>query len=275
VRKSPFGQLAAGMGAMAVALAAFGYLAPAASADDVITVDGGASGVSAGVNLGIITVNVPPTPSVTLPPDGGNISDSLANVNVPGVVSTGLLSTHTQGATGPGGFATSDASVANPNVLSGLATASVIQSQCLSDEFGSEGSSTLLGANILGNSLINIQPPPNTTLGIPGVVLVTLNGQTGADTPDATELTVRALEVNLLQGLVNGDVVVSESACSAHFAPAGGGPGGGGPGDGAGGPGEGAGAGEPGAGGTRLVSIVTGVRAGAARPVTATAPLTG
>jgi nuclear receptor co-repressor 1 len=260
------------MGALALALGALGYLAPAASADDTITVDGGASGVSAGVNLGIITVNVPPTPSVSLPPGGGNSTNSLANVNVPGVVSTGVLNVGTQGATGPGGFASSTASVADPNVLGGTATALLVQSECLSDQSGSTGSSTLVGANILGTPLLNIQPPANTTLGIPGVVTVTLNGQSGSTTADATDLTVRALEVNVLQGLSVGDVVVSESACSAHFG-GGGGPGGGGPEGG--GPGEGAGAGGPGGAGVRQVSVVTGARAGAAQAVTGAAPLTG
>ena len=259
MRRSWFTRAAAGAGAAALAVGTLVFLAPAASAD-IINVDGGASGVSATVDLGIITVTVPPTPSVTLPPGGNN---SVANVNVPGVVSTGVLSAHSAGATGPGGFAQSDATVANPNVLSGTVTADAISSQCFADEAGADGSSTLVGANILGTPLLNISPPPNTQLGIPGVVNVILNGQTNGSTADTNQLTVRSLEVQLLSGLNVGDVVVSESACGAQFAAAGGGGGG-----------EGAGAAVGGGAGARP-AVVTGVTSGAAAAVTGTAPLTG
>jgi hypothetical protein len=273
VRRIPRWRIAAGISSVAITFGAMGSLAPSASAD-IINVDGGASGVSASVNLGVVTVNVPPTPAVSLPPGGGNDSESLANVNVPGVVQTGVLNVETQGSTGPGGSAQSAASVANPNVLDGTVTADVISSECLSDESGSTGSSTLLGAEILGNPAIDLSPPPNTVLGIPGLVSIILNGQSGSTTADSTQLTVRALEVQVLQALNVGNVVVSESACGAQFgAPNGGGPGGpngggpGGPGDG--GPGDGLGDG--GAGGSLRVALVSVP----ARPVTGVPQLTG
>src|SRR5262249_8387794 len=191
-------------GTAVVAAAAFSTwgiaVAPAASADPIDNVDGGASGVSATVNLGLVTVNLPPTSSVTLPSGGGNVSQSLAQVNVPGVVSTGVLNTPTEGALDPGGFSHSTASVADPTVLSGLATADVISSECTSGQAGSAGTSTLVDANLLGTPLLNISPPPNTTLGIPGVVTITLNGQSGSTTPDATQLAVRAPQANVVHG---------------------------------------------------------------------------
>jgi hypothetical protein len=275
MRRIPRRRVAAGISSVAIALGAIGFLAPSASAD-IINVDGGASGVSASVNLGVVTVNVPPTPAVSLPPAGGNETDSLANVNLPPVIQTGVLNVQTQGSTGPGGSAQSSASVADPNVLGETVTAGVISSECVSDESGSSGSSTLLDAEILGNPAVDLSPPPNTVLGIPGLVSIILNGQSGSTTADSTQLTVRALEVQVLQAFSVGNVVVSESACGAQFGAPNGGPGGpgdGGPG-GPGGPGDGlgdGGLGDGGPGGARRVALVSVP----ARAVTGVPRLTG
>jgi hypothetical protein len=282
VRRIPRRRIAAGIISVVLAVGTIGFLAPSASAD-ILNVDGGASGVTASVNLGLVNVTVPPTPAVSLPPGGGNETDSLANVNVPPVIQTGVLNVGTQGTTGPGGSAASTASVADPNVLDETVTADVIRSECLSDEGGSTGSSTLLDAEILGNPAVDLSPPPNTVLGIPGLVSIILNGQSGSTTADSTQITVRALEVQLLQALNVGNVVVSESSCGAQIGPAGGGPGGpgdggpggpGGPGDGGpGGPGDGIGdgLGDGGPGGVRRVALVSVP----ARAVTGVPQLTG
>ena len=120
-----------------------------------------------------------PVPSVTLPSGGGGpVTDSLVNVNLPGVLTTGLLNVSTQGSNlgSHGGTSTSSAQVAGATLLSALApslggspllTADVISSQCTSNGDGSSGSSTLVGLTVAG-SPVNANPPPNTTIDLLG-----------------------------------------------------------------------------------------------------------
>jgi hypothetical protein len=231
--------------------------APAAA--DVTDVSGsGAFGESVNVSvLGSGTVTSGPMPSVDLPSGGGGpVTDSLANVNLPGVLTSGVLDVSTEGTNlgSHSGTSTSSASVADATLgaaLSGqlggspLLEADVISSHCTSNGDGSSGSSNLVALEVAGNGQ-PVSPPPNTTIDVvPGALSVTLNEQIVNNTGGETSITVNAVHVRLnLPGVATGDVILSQSRCRAAGpdvlgGPEGGGPEGGGPSSpqGAGGPG--------------------------------------
>ena len=223
--------------AVAVVLAAVlcvGIAMAAPAAADVTDVSGsGAFGESVNVNvLGTGSVTSGPTPTVTLPAGGGGpFSDSLANVNLPGVLTTGLLKVSTQGSNlgSHSGTSTSSAQVNGTTLLAALApalngspllTADFISSQCTSNGDGSSGSSNLVALNIAGNP-VNATPPPNTTIDLLGAITITLNEQIVSNAPGDTSITVNAVHVRLnLDGLASGDVILSQSRCRAAAAPA-------------------------------------------------------
>jgi hypothetical protein len=257
--------------AVAVALTAMlcvGIAMAAPASADVTDVSGsGAFGESVNVTvLGTGSVSSGPAPTVNLPAGGGGpITDSLANVNLPGVLTTGLLNVSTQGQNlgSHNGTSTSSAQVNGTTLLAALApsigapllTADVISSQCTSNGDGSSGSSNLVGLEVAGNP-ITVSPPPNTTIDVLGAITVTLNEQIVNDSGGEASITVNAVHVRLnLDGLATGDVILSQSRCRAAGPDVLGGPPPGGPG-GPGGPGS------PGA-------------AAPATPVSATPNLTG
>jgi hypothetical protein len=250
---------------LAVLCAGIALAAPASA--DVTDVSGsGAFGESVDVSvLGTGSVTSGPTPSVTLPAGGGGpVTDSLVNVNLPGVLTTGLLNVSTQGSNlgTHGGTSTSSAQVAGATLLAALApslggnpllTADVISSQCTSNGDGSSGSSNLVALEIAG-SPVAVSPPPNTTIDVLGAITVTLNEQIVSDSPGEASITVNAVHVRLnLDGIASGDVIISQSRCRAAGPDVLGGPSSAGGPEGAGGPGE----------------------ASPATPVTATPTLTG
>src|SRR6266536_4863209 len=109
---------------IAILCAGIALAAPASA--DVTDVSGsGAFGESVNVTvLGAGSVTSGPTPSVTLPSGGGGpVTDSLANVNLPGVLTTGLLNVSTSG-TNLGshvGTSSSSAQVVGATLLATLA----------------------------------------------------------------------------------------------------------------------------------------------------------
>jgi hypothetical protein len=219
--------------AVAVVLAAMfciGIAMAAPAAADVTDVSGsGAFGESVNVSvLGSGTVTSGPTPTVDLPSGGGGpITDSLASLDLPGVLTAGVLKVSTDG-TNLGshtGTATSSASVADATVGAALAgqlggspllEADVISSKCTSNGDGSSGSSNLVDLKIAGNGQ-PVSPPPNTTIDvIPGALSVTLNEQIVNDTPGEASITVNSVHVRVnLPGVASGDVILSQSRCRA------------------------------------------------------------
>lgn len=133
----------------------------------------------------------------------------LADIDVAGLVSTGLL-TDTAGPT------SASSTIANPSVDLGVEnlTATAITSSCsLDTNTGTvSGNATLANAKTTGLLPITLaaNPGPNTSVSIPGIASLTLNKQVTA--PDGT-LTVTALEVTLLGSTQTLDLGVS--VCNA------------------------------------------------------------
>ena len=182
------------------------------------TVDGNAYGAQVNVTtLGLLSVTVGPTPSVTLPSSGSAsaITQSLASVTATGLLSTGVLNVSTQGT--PGSNVQSSASVANVNVPTVL-SATAIGANCEAAADGTlSGSSTLTTATV-GGVAVAADPAPNTVIQLAGLATVTLNEQTetGVGTADP-QIVVNAIDIKLLPGLASlgtGSIVIGHAECS-------------------------------------------------------------
>jgi hypothetical protein len=212
----------AGTSALAVGLM------PAASAManpvPVKSVSGSAYGVSAAVTKVLsvpATITVPPVPTVTLPSTGGSVHNSLVSINVPNLLSTGVLTVDSSSTSQNGSLIGSQSksevlAVAIPGVLS---TDDVV-STCSSNSTGSTGSTTVVNLNIAGHSVINGAVPANTTINIPLVGSVELNEQIVSNTSTGTSITVNAIHVRLTGVLTSGDIIVAQSHCDVTFQPA-------------------------------------------------------
>jgi hypothetical protein len=175
------------------------------------TVSGSAFGVSVNTTVAGIHVTAGPAPTVTLPPTGGNLSQSLVSIcagTACSVLSAGILNAATQGSTTGSPTSSASASVATVNALAGVVTADVIASSCTASSTGVSGSSTLTNAKV-GGATVAVNPGPNTTLTVAGLATVILNEQiTSANT-----ITVNAVHILLNLGLATGDIIIAQSHC--------------------------------------------------------------
>ena len=182
-----------------------------------------------GIDLGSVKVA-----EVNLPITGGEDKATLLDVNVPGVVAAGVAGAGTEGEITDGDDedtvpieATSEAHVANADLLDGTITAEVIDVISHS-EVGQEptGETKIVDLEIGGTDVceaIGLQsictPEPNTTLLIPGgPILVVLNEQI----PEPGGLTVNAVHIWILGkdnpfGLpIGADIVIANAHSDAH-----------------------------------------------------------
>jgi hypothetical protein len=181
------------------------------------TVSGSAFGVSVNATVAGIHVTAGPAPTVTLPPTGGNLSQSLVSIcagTACSVLSAGILNAATQGSTTGSPTSASSASVATVNALAGVLTADVIASNCTASSSGVSGSSTLTNAKLSGATLA-VNPGPNTTLTVAGLATVILNEQITSSSGGTNAITVNAVHILLNLGLATGDIIIAQSHCDA------------------------------------------------------------
>jgi hypothetical protein len=203
-------------------------LAGPASAD-VLSVSGSASTLAVEGSLLGLPIVLTPTAQVVLPPTGGGPFEQITlPINVPGVLTTGVLIARTEGGNigTHEGFATSFAEVADPDVLSTLApllggasllTADVISAECISNGDGSAGETTLASATLGTGTILDSNPAPNTTLDVAGIATIVLNEQIVTNIPGVeTTIIVNAVHitVNVLE-LVTADIIISQATCGA------------------------------------------------------------
>jgi hypothetical protein len=188
------------------------------SSAEVTAVAGSAFGAQASVTV----LALPPTtlaaaPTVTLPATGGGpLTATLASVDLPGVLSTGLLSVSTVGGNlnSHAGFATTDATIADVNAVAGLLTADAVSTTCTSNGDGSTASTTLANAQLAGIGSLAVSPPPNTTIQLANLATITLNEQTRTDVVGAiSTVTVTAVHIHLSGVVANGDISLAQSVC--------------------------------------------------------------
>ena len=192
-----------------------------------------------------------PTPSVTLPPEGGAVTDSIANVeefSQPSqivVLTAALVETSAEGALGPDGFATAETTVADlaltnvPENLPDVEEVGVLQEEgdivvaeaitatCSADLDGVSGSTTLVNATLFGGELgiaLEEEPAPNTTVPLPSVDpplaftgAITLNRQ--VQNADGS-LSVTALVIDIELQQFDGEELVSSERLTVEIGPA-------------------------------------------------------
>lgn len=184
---------------------------------DTTAVAGSAFGESVNVTvLGTGLVTSGPKPTVTLPANGSAapVTDTLANVSVLGLLTTGVLNVSTQG-TAAGGSVTSSATVANPVVGNALTniSADAVGSTCTSNSSGSTGSTTITNLKVLGQS-VNVSAVPNTGLSVAGIGTLFVNEQVTTGSGASTGITVNAVRVALNAGLGSGTIILGQSKCA-------------------------------------------------------------
>jgi hypothetical protein len=187
-----------------------------ASAASVTSVSGSAFGASVDVQtLGLVHVQVGPTPTVTLPSTGSAspITQTLATLNVPGLLSLGVMNESTVGT--PSGGTTHSSSDTAAASIPLVLTADAIHSTCNASTSGATGTTTLANVKVAGVSVV-ANPAPGFTVGVPGVATVTFNEQVQTGTASSPGITVNAVHVRLLAGLGGlgtGDIIIAQSHC--------------------------------------------------------------
>jgi hypothetical protein len=205
----------------------------ASAHSDITCLAGSASNLYSGRGTGLRLRNftiLPPSSVSTvvsdtgfLPSFGGNIFVTTAGAGLPGVLSTGVVTSSSSGGVPGGDINTSQSSSSvtnlNASLLGGVAiTATLIQSntacQCGVGSVAScSGNSTItnLAVSVLGVPLaITIDGTPNQTVNLPlGLGSIIINEQTSAG---AGDMTVNALHVNVTPlALDFTDLVIAHS----------------------------------------------------------------
>ena len=193
------------------------------------SVSGEAFGVSVNASVDGAGVTVGPTPHVVLCPDGGMAADRLLKISVPKVVSSQTLAVATTGSIGPNSAsAQSSATVEQLNLLNGVVTAQLVVAMSSSTANGSTASSTgegstLIGLSINGSAPVDVTPPPNTTIAIPGGAVMLNEQVLEGDGVHTSAITVNMIHVVLkdpLTGTITADIIVSSAHSDVNFIPA-------------------------------------------------------
>ena len=194
--------------------------------DDLAAVNGSAFGYRTDLGLfGGPPTTKGPAPTVTLPPDGGAVGDSLpmaiAQYGPAVILESGLLTVSTEGAPCPGGSATSAASV--EDVGPGPFTAEEVSSTCTSTETGTTGSATVVNGRLVlsadpetgepGETVeVPVDPEPGTEYegelaGVGDRFRIVFNEQVLGD----GSITVNAVHMYFLGPVAVGDMVIAQS----------------------------------------------------------------
>ncbi|GAA5198582.1 choice-of-anchor P family protein [Rugosimonospora acidiphila] len=182
-------------------------------ADPAAAAPGPASSYGALVNVTVagIGVNVGPTPVSTV----GSSPNNIASLNIPGVLSTGVITTSATMDNTTGDLA-SEASIAGLNLgLATTLTADAITADCTATSSGITGTTTLVNAFLAGSQLA-VNPSANTVINVTPLITVTLNEQ--VNNPDGS-LTVNAIHIHLTLPLSSGDIYLSSASCGPWEAP--------------------------------------------------------
>jgi hypothetical protein len=129
-----------------------------------------------------------------LPSSGGNLSTSLASINVAGIAVAGTLSSSTSasGTTGQ-----SQSTLQDVNLLNGLVAATAVKSNssatCSNGQASVSGNAELVGLTVAGQAIL--VSSPNLSISLPGGISVIINQQTSSSGGTSGSMTVNALHV--------------------------------------------------------------------------------
>ncbi len=128
-----------------------------------------------------------------LPSSGGNLSTSVASVNLVGLASADVLKST---ASGSGTSSQSQSSVANLNLLGGLITADVVKSNssatCSGSTASTSGNAQIVNLVAAGQT---ITVAPNLAVSLPGGISLIVDEQTSSSGGNTGSITVKALHV--------------------------------------------------------------------------------
>jgi hypothetical protein len=152
------------------------------------------SGEAVALKANALGISLALSDTGALPSSGGNLSTSVASVNVLGLASADVLKSTTSGS---GTSSQSQSSVASLNLLSGLVTADVVKSNssatCSGTQASTSGNAELVGLTVAGQSILVSNP--NLSISLPGGISVIINQQTSSSGGTSGSITVNALHV--------------------------------------------------------------------------------
>jgi hypothetical protein len=176
---------------IAICLTAILALSPVASFAQATTTF---SGEAVALKANALGISLALSDTGALPSSGGNLSTSVASVNVLGLASADVLKSTTSGS---GTSSQSQSSVASLNLLSGLVTADVVKSNssatCSGSQASASGNAELVGLTVAGQSILVSNP--NLSISLPGGISVIINQQTSSSGGTSGSITVNALHV--------------------------------------------------------------------------------
>jgi hypothetical protein len=192
------------------------------------TVDSSSFGLSTNVSLLTMPVvnQAVGAPAAAYP--AGPTSNSTASVSVPNAATTGVTAVTANG--DPlADTATASSSVANlsllPGVSGGINSTGTVGSSCSTDGTvsGTTATASTVGLSIPGAGVIPDQPTVGQTFNIAllgiNIVKIVLNEQSTSTTGGLRKITVNALHLTLLGGVLgavgSGDIIVGHSECTA------------------------------------------------------------
>jgi hypothetical protein len=194
------------------------YLPSSASATLLLQfLTGRAFGLSANINLLLLSLTVPPTPdtgAVRTASAGSTTTPCLAHLGALLVINANALCANVTTTLAPG-TSTATSTVANVTIgVPGLPviTATAIKATSTTTCAASSGTTTITNLTI-GGVAVNVNVGPNTAINVAGLAKLVLNEQLPVPGADKG-LTVNALHLTGLGGAV--DVVVASATSDAH-----------------------------------------------------------
>jgi hypothetical protein len=176
---------------IAICLTAILALSPIASFPQATTTF---SGEAVALRASALGISLALSDTGLLAASGGNLSRSLASLNVLGLASADALKSTTSGS---GTSSQSQSSVANLSLLSGLVAADVVKSNssatCRNGQAAVTGNAELVGLVAAGQSVLVSNP--NLAISLPGGISLIVNEQTSSPSGNTGSITVNALHV--------------------------------------------------------------------------------
>jgi hypothetical protein len=152
------------------------------------------SGEAVALRVHAVGISLSAADTGSLPSTGGNLSTSLASVNVLGLASADAL---TSTASGSGTSSQSESRLARVSLLNGLVTANVVDSNssatCSGSTASTSGSVQIVGLVAAGQSIAVSNP--NLAISLPGGISLIVNEQTSSSGGNTGSITVNALHV--------------------------------------------------------------------------------
>ncbi len=152
------------------------------------------SGEAVALKANALGISLSLSDTGALPSSGGNLSTSLASVNVLGLASADALKSTSSGS---GTTSQSQSSVANLSLLGGLIAADAVKSNssatCSGTQASVTGSAEIIGLVAAGQSIL--VSTPNLAISLPGGISLIVNEQTSSSGGNSGSITVNALHV--------------------------------------------------------------------------------